>query len=202
MVAGNTNSAYAFGPFDRDCDGFAVQKCTPDPDTFIDTQNLNNEDACQDACKELAECNFYTWNPNAEGAERCKLYEDNYRQNCAIYSGSRETKLDVCIKQTELFRSDCDQFVMIDCDYEFTADDVVEEANRGSIVDAYHCQEYCEIFVDSGCNYWVFEDSDTAPLKMSTCKLYNYDFDINKCKVHHGPGDQDAKTFSESCEII
>jgi len=197
MVAGNTNSVYAF---ERDCDGFAAQKCTPDMDKYLGTRNAADEDACQGACKTEDDCLYYTWNSNEEGEERCKLYSENYRQNCAVYAGSMETQLDICIKQTQLFRSDCDRFMMIDCEYEFTDDQIVEEANRGSIVDAYHCQEYCEIFVDSGCNYWVFEDSETAPLKMSTCKLYNYDFKINKCKVHHGP--DDPPTFSESCEVI
>ena len=87
--------------------------------------------------------------------------------------------------------------MLIDCDYQFRDDQLIEEANRGSIVDAYHCQEYCEVFAAAGCDYWVFESSETAPLKMSTCKLYSYNFDASVCPVHHGPSD--APAFSISC---
>jgi len=190
MMAGNANSQ-----LNRDCAGFAAQKCTPDEDTFLGAKDLTNEDACQQACLTTLDCKDYTWNPNLDGPDKCKLYKDNYRQNCAVYAGGRDTKLDVCIREAFPFNNDCDRYLLIDCDY--TDAQLIEEANRGSIADEYHCQEYCEVFVDSGCDYWVFESSETAPLKMSTCKLYSYTFDANKCPVHHGPSD--APPYSESC---
>jgi len=192
MMAGNANSQLI-----RDCDGFAAQKCTPDEGTDLGAHNLNDEGACQRGCKDDAKCTTYTWNPSLDGPDRCKWYTENYRQNCAVYAGNRETKLDVCIAEAFAFRDECDKYMLIDCEYQNIDAKLIEEANRGSIVDAYHCQEYCEVFVDSGCDYWVFESSETAPLKMSTCKLYSYTFDANKCPVHHGPSD--APPYSESC---
>jgi len=192
MMAGNANSQLI-----RDCDGFAAAKCTPDPDSELGTHPLTTEDDCQAGCLLDAACMDYTWNPNVDGADKCKWYVDNYRQNCAVYAGSRDTKLDVCIKEAFPFNNDCDRYMLIDCEYNFRDDQLIEEANRGSIVDAYHCQEYCEVFAAAGCDYWVFESSETAPLKMSTCKLYSYNFDASVCSVHHGPSD--APPFSISC---
>ena len=86
-MAGNANSQLI-----RDCDGFAAAKCTPDPDSELGTHPLTTEDDCQAGCLLDAACMDYTWNPSAEGAEKCKWYVDNYRQNCAVYAGSRVSK--------------------------------------------------------------------------------------------------------------
>ena len=94
MVAGNANSQLI-----RDCDGFAAQKCSPDPDTDLGAHNLLDEDACQAGCLLEADCMDYTWNPNIE--EKCKWYVDNYRQNCAVYAGSRvSTKIQIILHCT------------------------------------------------------------------------------------------------------
>jgi len=192
MMAGNANSQLF-----RDCEGFSASKCEPDENTFLGAQPLENEDKCQEGCDLNDDCRDYTWNPELDGEDVCKWYKDNYRQHCSVYAGSKDAKLDVCIKTSSPFSDDCDKFLLIDCDYQFSDAQLIEEANRGSIVDAYHCQEYCEVFAGVGCDYWVFESSYTAPLKMSTCKLYSYKLDIDRCPAHHGPSD--APPFSISC---
>jgi len=194
VVVVGAASAAKIGPI-RDCDGFSAAKCVPDEGTDLGTNILATEDACQDGCEEDAVCRDYTFDPSAPDGEKCTYYKDTYRQHCSLYAGNREAKLDTCIRAVS-FNNDCDKFLLQDCEYNFAKP--IEEAARGSIVDAYHCQEYCEIFGDAGCTFWVFESSETAPLGMTKCSLYNYNFNRSECPIHHGPGD--APHYNEACQ--
>jgi len=191
MVAGNVNCKL------RDCTGFSASKCSADPDSEMGAHPLPAEDECQSSCNELADCKAYTWNPNLDGEEKCTWYSENYRQNCNVYAGGLDTKLDVCIKDVSLLHDDCDYYLLLDCDYQFTDAQLIDEAARGSIVDEYHCQALCKDYEHAGCTYWVFESSKSAPLGMSTCKLYSYTLDASLCPAHHGP--DDAIPYYMSC---
>jgi len=190
VVAGAISSSNAIG---RDCEGFSAGKCSPDDTTIVDgPYPFEDEETCQDACGERAECMDYSWEPGV--TNKCMLYTADYRQRCSIYAGTRDAKLDVCIRKSIAFNHECDEFLLHDCDY--SGGILIEEAARGSIVDAYHCQDYCEIFEGLGCNYWVFESDQTAPLKASTCKLYTLQFSSKMCNIHHGP---EVPYYSTAC---
>ena len=106
----------------------------------------------------------------------------------------QEVNLDACFGQIGV-TDDCDRFLLQDCEYSFS--DPIEEATPGSIFDAYQCKEYCERFTDAGCDFWVFESSETALLGNSTCKLFQYTFNRNDCPAHHGPY---SPHYSAACE--
>jgi len=183
-----------YSTFFRHCDSFSAGKCSPEDGTFIGNKPLNDEEACQDGCSIDVRCQDYTFDPIAPLSEQCKWYEDTYRQSCSLYAGNREVNLDVCIGQIGV-TDDCDRFLLQDCEYSFS--DPIEEATPGSIIDAYQCKEYCEKFTDAGCDFWVFESSETAPLGNSTCKLFHYTFNRNDCPAHHGPY---SPHYSAACE--
>merc|ERR1711962_1140880 len=139
------------GPL-RDCDGFSASKCTPSPDVVLDGPfPFPTENDCQDACRDVADCEFYSYNGTVVNPE-CYYYTADYRQDCSVYAGTRDAALDVCIRMVG-FNHKCDEFLLNDCDY--SGGILVEEARRGSIVDAYHCQDYCDLFESQGCDYWV-----------------------------------------------
>merc|ERR1712156_619566 len=182
----------ASGPL-RDCDGFSASKCTPSADVVLDGPfPFPTENDCQDACRDVADCEFYSYNGTKVNPE-CYYYTADYRQDCSVYAGTRDAALDVCIRMVG-FNHKCDEFLLNDCDY--SGGILVEEARRGSIVDAYHCQDYCSIYESLGCDYWVFESADTAPLG-TICKLYTFNFNPSICKVHHGPQESN---YQEACE--
>jgi len=180
----------------RHCDGFSAAKCFPEDGTLVDTIPVNDEDSCQTRCNDLADCHYYTFDPTAAQDETCSLYASTYRFRCSLYAGNREAKLDVCLTGRVFNRNanDCDKFLLQECDYSFS--DPIESASRGSIFDAFECQEYCEVLADAGCDFWVFESPVTAPLSMTKCDLYSYKFNRSDCPVHHGP---DAPTYSVAC---
>merc|ERR1711963_551374 len=146
------------GPL-RDCDGFSASKCTPNKEIVLDGPfPFPTESDCQDACRDVADCEFYSYNGTKVNPE-------------------------------------CYEFLLNDCDY--SGGILVEEARRGSIVDAYHCQDYCDLFESQGCDYWVFESADTAPLG-TTCKLYTFNFSPSICTAHHGPSEPH---YEDACGV-
>ena len=62
--------------------------------------------------------------------------------------------------------------------------DPVVEAVPGEILDARHCQEFCqEVGPAYGANHWVF---DLNMGGKSQCTLHNK-FDVKTCNVRQGP---------------
>ena len=65
--------------------------------------------------------------------------------------GSPRTDIDQCVEHG----SGCDLFFEENCDYEggetgFSPED-------GAMRDERECQEFCRVFQDIGCEYWIFE---------------------------------------------
>ena len=105
-----------------------------------------------------------------------------------VFEGSpnffyQDVDLDVCIKEQR--EDDCDLFLKEDCAYDES--NLVFEADPGSIVDAPHCQDLCELFAASlQCNYWVYEDAEFSADNGSHCSLYKA-VDLDTCKTVLGP---------------
>lgn len=173
------------------CDTFTAGGCNPLPETKVGSPLTGiPEENCQDYCKEIADCEFYQFEKYDETAQdtKCSLFTADYRQECDIYGGDMDTDLATCIKKLDVSNT-CDLFINHDCDYSY--EEVALEAEPGSIIDAFHCQDLCSIFVNSlGCRYWVFTDQDTSPDHSTHCTLYKSATNIiDSCNYIHGPQD-------------
>ena len=78
----------------------------------------------------------------------------------------------------------CDLFLNEDCEYTET---VVYDADPGSIADASHCQELCQLFEASlNCHYWTFQGSQWTSDHSTHCTLYD-GMNMGSCQAREGP---------------
>ena len=88
-----------------------------------------------------------------------------------------------CLTKTGVDKDSCDNYGHEDCVY--ADDNIFFEPTAGSIVDASHCQELCQVF-DPQCQYWVFTSNQFSTDGASHCLLY-YSFNVGSCAAVNGP---------------
>ena len=104
--------------------------------------------------------------------------------------------MDQCLLKQFDSDEDCDQWAHQNCDYN---GNVVLRTTPGSIADASHCQQMCEVFYDVGCRYWVFEAYQIHPEDHSTrCVLYDSASFI--CKGLLGPQNSKITPYHQKCK--
>merc|ERR1711996_103687 len=105
-------------------------------------------------------------------------------QDFAFVGGNQDTPADKCLSKKDIPHDSCDLFSQEDCEY---TEAVVFEAAPGSIADASHCQELCELFeISLNCHYWTFQSSQYTPDQSTHCTLYE-GFNAGTCTSVLGP---------------
>ena len=85
--------------------------------------------------------------------------------------------------KTNVVEDSCDNYGHEDC--VFAEDDIFFDTTPGSIVDASHCQQLCQVF-DPDCQYWVFTSNQASTDGSSHCILYE-SFSLGSCEAVNGP---------------
>jgi len=174
--------AFAGHAIAYDCESFTVSSCDHSSKKYDGPPGLP-EEACQDFCEIYDDVKFFRYK-SANGSNICECYAEDYRQDCAFVGGNQDTPADKCLSKANIPHDSCDLFLQEDCEY---TEAVVFEAAPGSIADASHCQELCELFeISLNCHYWTFQSSQYTPDQSTHCTLYE-GFNAGTCTSVLGP---------------
>ena len=139
------------------CVDFTVDSCSIDAGDLVQELPGVPVELCQAACDQFKNCVLFRY---SRADQTCQLLSRDFRQNCKVVGGARNSDLDACLNSD---LNGCNAFIEESCD--FIGDDLAFSPPDGEISNPYECEEICQTFELLGCKYWLY---DVAKL---SCRL-------------------------------
>jgi len=151
------------------CNDFTISDCNLQSHVIFETDRIPSKEICQTTCHNYADCKLFFF---LDGT--CTLFDGDYRDECAVIGGNPLQSVDECVNGVD---HGCDAFLGEQCVYE--GQDFGLSPPNGQLNTALECEEFCVLYQDIGCQYWVFNATEMS------CKIL--DSSNRNCRGFTGP---------------
>jgi len=151
------------------CNDFTISDCDLASHVIWESDVIPDKETCQTTCHNYADCKLFFF---LDGT--CTLFDGDYRDECAVVGGSPLQSVDECVNGVD---HGCDAFLGEQCVYE--GQDFGLSPPNGQLNTALECEEFCVLYKDIGCQYWVFNKTEMS------CKIL--DSFSRDCRGFTGP---------------
>ena len=134
------------------CNDFTISDCDLQSHVIWESDVIPDKETCQTTCHNYADCKLFFF---LDGT--CTIFDGDYRDECAVIGGSPLQSVDECVNGVD---HGCDAFLGEQCVYE--GQDFGLSPPNGQLNTALECEEFCVLYQDIGCQYWVFNKTEMS----------------------------------------